>query len=305
MGGEARVAVVTDSAASLPPGTDEATDLAVVPMTVVVGGEQLPDGTLTGADVAGRLEREPVTTSAPSPGDYLRHIEAFEGRPVLVTTVASQMSASYEAAVTACRYLETPAMVVDTGTATGGQGLVVAAALRAATAGASLDEVAAEARRVASRVRLVAALDGLERLARSGRVPGIAAFASRSFGLRPVFELAGGRTMARRPAAGRRAALERMAATCTRHATGRLHGAVLHGGAADAAAELEALVRAAVPTADLFLAPFSSVMVAHTGTGVVGVAWWWSGGAARSDGPTWRRPAEEEQVMASPEAAAG
>lgn len=279
MAPDPRVVVVTDSAASLPPGAEPELGVTVVPMTVVVGGEEHHDGVLPAGEILRRLGRQPVSTSAPSPGDFLRRIEAAAGRSVLIATVARQMSASYEAATTACGYVETPTAVVDTGTAAGGQGLVVAAAARAAAAGRPLDEVAAEARRVARRVRLVAALDSLDQLARSGRVPGVAALASRSLGLRPLFELAGGKATARRPAAGRRAALERIVAACSPGSPGLLRCAVLHADAAGVAGELEAMVLDAAPTATTFVAPFSSVMVAHTGAGVVGLAWWWTAGA--------------------------
>lgn len=287
---EDSVAVLTDSAASLPPDVVGGPDLEVVPMTVVIGDEAHPDDALSAADVLQVLDDRPVSTSAPSPGDYLRRIEALGGRPVLVTTVARQMSASYEAAVTACRYVRTPTEVVDSGSATGGQGLVVAAGLGAAAAGSSLEAAAAEARRVAGRVRLVAALGGLDRLARSGRVPGIAAAATRSLGLRPIFELAGGRTASRRPAAGGRSALQRLAATCTHRHQGQLRCAVLHADAPGAAAELEAMVLAGVPEARTYVAPFSSVMVAHTGPGVVGLAWWWTPGDDRHADGARRRP---------------
>ena len=30
-----------------------------------------------------------------------------------------------------------------------------------------------------------------------------------------------------------------------------------------------------MPEAEIFEAPFSSVMIAHTGPGLVGLAWWW------------------------------
>ncbi|MGH9087172.1 MAG: DegV family protein, partial [Acidimicrobiales bacterium] len=197
MSPENRVTVVTDSAASLPSDPGLAPGVAVVPMTVVLGDEEHADGTLAPGDVLRRIGREAVSTSAPSPGDFLQHIETGGGRPVLVVTVARQMSASYEAAVTACLYTQSASVVVDSGTAAGGQGLVVAAAAHAAAEGRSLEEVAAEARRVAGRVRLMAALERLDQLARSGRVPGIAAVASRSLGLRPLFELASGRAAAR------------------------------------------------------------------------------------------------------------
>src|SRR5204863_10008417 len=110
----------------------------------------------------------------------------------LVLTIAHSMSSTFDAARTAVGLVGDRARVLDTATAAGAQGLVVLEAARAARAGASLDEVDAAARRATERVRLIATVPGLERLAQSGRVPGVAAWAGRWLGLQPVFQFRGG-----------------------------------------------------------------------------------------------------------------
>ena len=55
---------------------------------------------------------------------------------------------------------------------------------------------------------------------------------------------------------------------------GRLHAIVLHALDAPAAADLRARVERLEPTTCL-VGPFSPVMVAHTGDGLAGLAWWW------------------------------
>lgn len=273
----AHVAVVTDGAASLPPRGAEALGVTVVPMTVVVGGHEHPDGDLGVHDVVAGTG--PVSTSAPSPGAFVAALGALGGRPALVTTVSRRMSSSYDSAVTASRYVPAQDVrLLDSGTAAGGQGLVVIAAARAAARGHALDEVAAAARRAAASVRLVAVLDDLDHLARSGRVPGVAARAGRSIGIRPLFEFRRGTVRPLRPAGGTRAAVERIASLCRRDARPdhRLRAAVLETGSPGPAARLETLVREAAGTdADVYRAPFSAVMAAHTGPGLTGLAWWW------------------------------
>lgn len=282
MTGDRQVAVVTDSAASLPPDRARRLGVGVVPMSIVVDGERYADGDLAPGEVVRRAAAEPVTTAAPSPGEFLKVVEGRDEPAVLVTTVSRTMSASYEAAVAAVGYLpEGTAAVLDTRTAAGAQGLVVLAAAEAAAAGLPLTEVARRARRAVAAVRLVASVETLEQLARGGRVPDIAAWAGRSLGVRPIFELTGGRVRARRPALGSGAADERIVASCerSRRPGARLRAAVLHAEAPERAARLLDLLAAAVPGANVYEAPFSSVMVAHTGPGLVGLAWWWDGAA--------------------------
>src|SRR5205807_6374543 len=116
------------------------------------------------------------------PGEFVEAIDAASrasgGSGVLVATVASTMSATYRAAsIAAAESDATSVRLVATGTAAGGEGLVVLAAAQAAKSGASLDDVVATAEAVAGRVHLVAAVDGLDHLVKSGRVPGIAGWA--------------------------------------------------------------------------------------------------------------------------------
>ena len=280
------VSVVTDSAASLPLTASERLAIGVVPMTLVLGGLVYSDGDLAPEELVARAAHESVSTSSPTAGAFLKavasateHEEA--GGQVLILTVSSAMSSTYEVARMAAGYVDDAEVrVIDTGTAAGAQGLVVMAAAELAASGVALDEVALRAERVASRVRLMASLSDLDYLARSGRVPGAAAWAGRSLGMRAMFEFVTGGVRPRLPARGERAALERMVGAMVQSRPGARSGAVLRAAvlkaqAADSAQRLRALVVAAQPDAEIFEAPFSSVMIAHTGPGLVGLAWWW------------------------------
>jgi DegV family protein with EDD domain len=280
------VSVVTDSAASLPLSASERLGIGVVPMSLVVGGIVHADGDLTPEELVAWAAHEPVHTSAPSPGAFLKAVasatehEEKDGQ-VLILTVSSAMSSTFEVARLAVGYLDdVDVRLVDTGTAAGAQGLVVMAAAELAASGASLDEVARRAEWVASRVRLMASLSNLDYLARSGRVPGAAAWAGRSLGMRAMFEFVTGGVRTRLPARTERAALERMVGAMVQSRPGGrpdpvLRAAVLEAQAPNSAQRLRGLVEAAQPGADIFEAPFSSVMIAHTGPGLVGLAWWW------------------------------
>jgi DegV family protein with EDD domain len=286
------VTIVTDSAASLPSGAVEDLGIAVVPMTLVLGGLVYADGDLSPDEVVSRAAHESVSTSSPSPGDFLKAVaRATEhkgpGGQFLLLTVSSSMSATYEVARTAVSYLDdVEARVIDTGTAAGAQGLVVLAAAQLAATGASLDQVASRAQRAAREVRLMASLSSLDHLARSGRVPQAAAGAGRTIGMHGMFEFSAGRARPRRPARTERGALERMVGALAQSrprdtegtgARATLRAAVMQAQAAESAAALRELVTAAVPDVEMFEAPFSSVMIAHTGPDLVGLAWWWDG----------------------------
>ena len=275
-----KVAVITDSAASLPVDETATLGIGVVPMGLVVDGVVYADGQLDPADLLARSATEPVTTSAPSPGDFAKSIAAADAEEgALVLTVSGAMSGSLNSAHVAAQMFRPGAVeVLDSGTAAGAQGLVAVAAADVASHGADLAEVTGVAHHVASQVRLVAALESLDHLAHSGRVPSFAARAGGSLGLRMIFEFVGGRVRPRRPARGTSAALGRVAEgvrdSCPDPAA-MVRLAVMHAQAPAEAQLLAEVIAAEHPGSRVFRAPFSSVMVAHTGPGLVGAAWWW------------------------------
>jgi len=278
------VAIITDSAASLPAEVRSALRIAVVPLHLLCDGRDIRDGEVAFAELFERIAADPksVTTSAPSPGEFLAAMDAVNAADeIVIVTVASHMSATYKAAWSASGLASRPARVVDSGTAAGAEGLVVVAAAEAASAGAGVDAVEARALEVAERVELVAAVHGIEHLSRSGRVPSLAGWAGKRLGLHPIFAFRpGGRVVPLRPAQSRSAALERLLTRWRRSrpkGPARLRVAAVH---AEAPAEAEALLArltAEVPPDVSFVGQFSPVMVTHTGPGLIGIAWWWEG----------------------------
>lgn len=267
------VGIVCDGGASLPPDVRDA--VTVVPLQreeADAGGAPADAGTRPG-------------TAAPAPGAFLAAIEAADrGNGVLVLTVAARLSAAFAAACVAAESARASGRrvdVLDSGTATAGQGLVAQAAAALVGAGQPLDRVVAGVADVAGRVRLVAVVAQLDALVRSGRVPGVVATTARA-GVCPLFELRGGAVRHMLPALGLASAERRVAREVVREARrpgrDRLHLAALHGDDPASARRLLALVRPHVAPASSFVAELSPPMMRHTGPAVSGLAWWWEVG---------------------------
>ncbi len=280
--------MVADSACSLPAALAAEWGVNVVPMWLTIGTRQFRDGELSLSEVVARLG-EGLSTSGPAPGELAEAARrADQGDGVVLLTVSARMSGAYASARLAAELVAEEGRevaVVDTGTAAGAEGLVALAAARAARAGLPLAQVVAAAREAAGAARLVATLPRLDHLSRSGRVPGAAAWGARWLGLYPMFEFRESSVRALRPARGARQALARMvtlwARSAGRYGQGQaaLHVCAMHSSQPAAAEELLAEVarRLGAPPATSFCAAFSPVMVAHTGPGLVGLAWQWDG----------------------------
>jgi DegV family protein with EDD domain len=289
------VAVVADSAAALDPDLAVEWGITVVPMHLEVAGRPMSEADMPLDELVRHLD-DGVQTSAPPPGAFAEALEVARGggpRSVVVLTVGRNLSSSYQSAVTAARLVgdEVPVAVVDTGTAAGAEGLVVLAAAQAAAAGGSLAEVEARAQLAAAEVRLVASVEELKYLVRGGRLAAGAARAGEHLGVRPVFELRQGRIHPLRPSLSAEGALDQILAQW-RHSVVQgadLHVAALHALRGEDAATLLDKVRAEVEPATALIGTFGPVMVAHTGPGVIGLAWWWDARtpppAAEASGP--------------------
>ncbi len=269
------VAIVTDTAAALPAELVDRHGITVVPMWLTLAGRNVRDDELSIEEV---LRYDEVSTSGPSPGEFADAISSrLTDDGVLVLTIAATMSSTFGAAQTGAASVDGKVAVLDTSTAAGAQGLVVLAAARAVEAGGSLEEVQAAAAKAIDAVRLVAMVSDLDHLVRSGRVPEIAGWAGRRLGIRPLFEFLDGKPHRLRPAFSVDAAKDRMVAMLRRSRVpgARLHVAALHAQAPDEARELLSRVEAEQSPTTSFVGRFGTVMVAHTGPGLAGLAWWW------------------------------
>jgi DegV family protein with EDD domain len=263
-----RVALLTDSSAGLPGPDIERLGVGVVPIHLTIGAEEYRDGVdLDPATLYGALEQGvPVKSAAPSALDYVDAIEATGAGHVVVITPAAEFTFMHRNATLAAELATPEVTVVDSRSATAGHGLVV---LAAAEAGDSADAVISAAKDAASRVELVGAMETLDYLRASGRVPALAVGLATQLGVRPVFRFQDG--VAERVGLPRSqdAALARIVKEW-RAAGGEqaVRSAVFHAARPEAAADLARRV-GGTP----FTTEFSSAMVIHTGPGVVGVAW--------------------------------
>lgn len=275
----APVRIVTDSSAVIPPERAAALRITTVPLWLHLGDTSYRDGLdMAAGEFYARLaDGERVSTSSPSPGDFLtayRRARDEGAGALLVPTVARGFSAIHDAARVAAKELPDLAIeVFDTGTAVSGAGLIAIAAAEHAAAGGSLPKVLKTARRVAGRVELLATLRTLQYLRRSGRVPAVRAWAGDLLRIKPVIRLRDGEVVREPISLTHEGAVSRIV-DAVASGSGALRAGVFHAGAAPDAADLADRIRSRVPRGDVFVTTFSPAMGAHTGPGVVGVAWW-------------------------------
>lgn len=287
-----RVAILTDSTASLPAGHR---DITVVPLRVVVDGEDHTDDgvSITRQELARRMrEGSSVATSQPSPSalaEAMRAAVEAGAEAVVALHLSAELSGtvvqSRLAAAEVTEQTGVPVHVVDTRTTAGGLGM---AARAAAEAGDDVQRALAVAREVAARSRALFMVPDLQHLARGGRVSAARASIGTALGVRPILTIDGGRIVVAELVRGAVRARRQLVELAARAAGGpgaaapRGDGApvrvvVHHFDSADAAEELvESLTGRLTETGaridDLVIAEVTAVIGAHTGPGVLGIA---------------------------------
>ncbi|HET6795399.1 MAG TPA: DegV family protein, partial [Acidimicrobiales bacterium] len=193
------IRVVTDSACDLPQDLVDELGIDIVPLTIRFGSEELVDRRdLTPAQFWARCTSSPTLpeTAAPAPGAFKEAYEraaAAGADGVVCATLSSELSATWQAAVTAAEESPVPVKVVDTRCLTVGEGIMTVAAAKAAREGKSLDDVAGIVADLVPRTRVYGTLDTLEYLRRGGRIGGAAAFLGSILSMKPIVEVADGK----------------------------------------------------------------------------------------------------------------
>ena len=274
-----RVAVVTDSAASLPAELAQKWGIRVVPLQIIVDGVSRAEGAEVSSDevLAALVAGSTVTTSQPSAAAFEAAYAdaASAGATAIVAVIMSgKLSGTASAAQAAADAARVPVTVVDTETVAMATGFAAVAAAALAATDAGADAVADEARRVAASTVCIFTVDDLNFLRRGGRISPTVAAVGRVLGVRPLLEVRGGEIAMLdrvRTTARARAAIIELADEAIDDRV-RPAVAVMALGVADYADEAAAALEAAHPRLAMTLrTSVSAVLSAHAGPGALAV----------------------------------
>ncbi|MEI5520750.1 DegV family protein [Streptomyces brasiliscabiei] len=271
------VAIVTDSTAYLPPPAMERHSITAVPLTVVLGGEALDEGTeISARSLAQALQkRRSVTTSRPSPelfAETYRRVAESGATGIVSLHLSAEFSGTYDAAALAAREAPVPVRVVDTGMVAMALGFCALAAAESAEAGGTVDEAVTAAEKRAAGTSAFFYVDTLDYLRRGGRIGAAQALFGSALAVKPLLQLDGGRIEMLEKVRTASRAIARLEEIVAERAGGApVDIAVHHLAAPERASALAERLRERVPgLADLHVSEVGAVIGAHTGPGLLG-----------------------------------
>ena len=274
-----KLGIVTDSTCDIPQFLIEQYELEVVPCILVIDGKEFLDGKdITREEFYRQLPmlKTQPTTAAPSIGNFSTRYDSLLTKSgcdhVLSIHAAGALTSLLNIARQAASDFADRVTCIDSASLSLGLGFQVLAAAEAAELGlqAALDAIKSTHRRL----QVVAALDTMEYLKRSGRVPATVAMLGSLLHIKPLIELNTGEVKAVGAARTTGQANERMAKLLLEGGSlERL--AILHTGAESRAREfLNELMQTSsqsVPR-DILMVNVTTVIGTHVGPNGLGFA---------------------------------
>ena len=278
-----KFAVICDSAADIADDDMDRLDIHMVPCRIQFNDRGYLDKvSITAEDFYAELDSNPhyPTTSQPSPGDYRRQLQflASHFSDVLLISVTARASGALQAARSAAERVGGPGRVhvIDSRTASTGQGLLTVFAAECAQANLSIDEAISAIKTLIPQTHTYALVQNLDHAVRGGRVPKYLRTLTAVFRLLPVIRtVADGRVATAGFLLGKRNRLRKFSRFVARRTTSDrpLRVAIGHALCPEAASEFGQHLRASLPAVhSLTITDLGAALGAHGGPGTIIVA---------------------------------
>jgi DegV family protein with EDD domain len=268
------VVVVTDASSRLPAELLEKWAIRVVPLHILLDGDDLRDGV---DEIPEDVYKLHATTAAATPAElanvYQEALADSGGDGVVAVHISSALSGTYGNAERTAADLDPAVRVIDSRSAAMGTGFSVLAAARAAAAGGDLETVADAASSAVARSHAFIVVHRLDNLRRSGRIGGAKAWLGTALALKPLLRVDDGKlVLAQRVRTVSNATTAMIDRVCEIVGGGAAALAVHHVANPDGAKEVAATLARRLPACEpAIITPLGPVLALHVGAGAVAV----------------------------------
>lgn len=281
------VAVVTDSAASIPESLIQSLHIRWAPYYVHRGEQVLRDLVSIQRDAFYQwlpTAQELPKTASPGPGDYVtlyRTLAEEEGVGEIVSIhMTSKGSGAYQAAMAAKSVIhealpDLRVEVIDTLNVSMCQGWMVIEAARAAVAGKSLADIVDLVKKMVPVSRMIQTADTLKYLYMGGRIGKAKHLLGSLLNIKPLIGMQDGVIVPLGQARSRTRAYQMMADMVESAVgkLGRIKIAYVHAAAQEEAEKIKKLVEERLTCVESLIAELSPALGVHTGPGTAGLCY--------------------------------
>ena len=275
-------AIVADTTSYLPAALTERYGVQLVSLYVGIEGKLQRESEISDYDDFYRRLRasgHAVTTSQPSVGDFISVYEQLldAGREIVSVHISAGISGTLESANQAVERLTEEGKggerihTVDSRSAAGGTGMVLLAAMIAASRGVDAEGVVRQAERARDAGGIWFSLDTLDYLRRGGRIGAAQALIGSTLKIKPILTFAEEVTPVGRVRSRPRAVARLIDYARRRHAEGASSWVVQHIRDPESAEQLIQACRPIFGRDPLFVSEVGPVLGAHAGPGMIGI----------------------------------
>lgn len=273
--------IITDSGCDLPLEMQQKLNIELARLTLSFRGQELSDSVDSGMKTLYDALRsgEEAKTSAVNPDAWQKIMEPVlqTEKDILVLAFSSGLSTTYQSAVIASeelleKYPRRKIRVVDTRSASLGQGLLVWYACKKRDEGMELDELAQWVENMKFHLCHWFTVDDLMYLKRGGRISAATAIVGTMLGIKPVLHMDDeGHLISVSKARGRKASIAALAGKMGQLGLPEKNGTVFicHGDCIEDAKYLEKLVREKYGVEEVVIGYTGAVIGSHSGPGTL------------------------------------
>lgn len=273
------IGIITDSTCDIPEDLINQYKIEIVPQYIIWGDQQYKDRfEMSPLEFYQRLETDPThpTTSQASELDFKSTFEEMNQRgfsELIVLTVSSAMSGTFQMAKNAAKLVSIPVSVVDSKGPTMTLGWQVLAAARAREMGADVKTIIEKIDQVRKRLVQFVAMDTLDYLQKGGRIGGAVKWVGGLLQVKPLVSInhESGLVEPVSLARTQKSLIENMYRKFFEKLdlSKKLHIAVLHGNALDKAEQLAARIKKEYHPTELIVNMTGPVLGVNTGPGAL------------------------------------
>ena len=188
------IKIIVDSASDITVAYAEKYGIGFAPLKTTLAGQEYKDG----IDIVPDEFYEKLVANKELAYTSQVNVEEFSelfrdavtaGDDVVLITISSGLSGTYQSAVIAAEEYPGKVFVVDSLSASAGEQVLLQQAIKLREEGKNADEIFAELESLKKRMRLFARVETLEYLKRGGRISKTSAFVGGVLGIKPVLTL--------------------------------------------------------------------------------------------------------------------
>jgi DegV family protein with EDD domain len=275
-----KIALVTDSTASMPKELVDKYKIIVAPQILIWGDETFEDGVdITPNEFYTRLAKTSVMPST-SQVTVTKFAEIYQrlidqDYEILTIVISSQLSGTLNSAIQAKAMLPAgaPIEIIDSNTTAMAMGFQLMMAARTIEQGATLAETTAVVQKSLGMTGLFFAVDTLEFLHRGGRIGGATRFLGTLLNFKPILEVQNGRVEGIERVRTRGKSLSRIVELAKEKIAGRtpVRLAALHANAPEDAQIVLKEATEILKPIETYVAEVDPVIGANAGPGLVGL----------------------------------